>query len=184
MINSLRWRERAEQHVAHGLQTARADLIECIRRGMPGRVVEIDDVNRRDAGFQERHVVVFHAQRFRDERGLFLLACRRPDRISEPGRRGFFAANLQLSVGNHVDQHHRLDGGQRAGPSRMGHVVSTAIGMVAELPFDEGFFAVEEDQFDAQRIGTCFQHAGQLEQNAGSIPSLAPTNRTPKSFVS
>src|SRR5437016_2781197 len=61
-------RQRVEHDVADNLQAARADVIEVVLRGMPLRIVQIDDVDRRDAGFDKRQVIVFDGEVLRDER--------------------------------------------------------------------------------------------------------------------
>ena len=63
--------ERGDDDVADDLQAARADGVEVVLRRVPGRVVEVDDVDRGDAGLQERQVVVF------DGRSARSRTCRR-----------------------------------------------------------------------------------------------------------
>ena len=58
-------RQRGEHDVAHDLQAARADRVERVLRRVPRLVVEVDDVDGRHAGREERQVVVLDARRLR-----------------------------------------------------------------------------------------------------------------------
>src|SRR5262249_24706497 len=60
-------RQRRKQRVGHYLQAARAARVQRVLGRVPGVVIEIDDVHRRDAGGDERQMVVLDARRIVDE---------------------------------------------------------------------------------------------------------------------
>ena len=99
-------RQRGEDDVADHLQAAGADGVERVLRRVPGLVVEIDDVDRRHAGGEERQVVVLDLRRLGDEVVVEVLALRRlPDEVGQPRRRVGVAADVEVAVADHVDQH-------------------------------------------------------------------------------
>src|SRR5439155_24214323 len=65
--------QRGEEDVAHALQAARTDRVEGVSGRVPRLVLEIDDVDGRNAGLDERQVVILDRRRAGDERRLELL---------------------------------------------------------------------------------------------------------------
>ena len=55
--------QRAEDDVADDLEAAGADGVERVLGRVPRIVVEVDDVDRRDAGREKRQVVVLDPRR-------------------------------------------------------------------------------------------------------------------------
>ena len=68
-----------------------------------------------------------------------------PDDVGQPAGRIQIAFDPKIPVANHVDQHHRLQRGERAISLRGLHVVSAAVGVVVPLPLDDRFLAVEKE---------------------------------------
>ena len=59
--------QRGQHDVADHLQASRADRVERVLGRVPRFVVEVDDVDRRHACREERHMVVLHPRRLADE---------------------------------------------------------------------------------------------------------------------
>ncbi len=103
-------RKRGEHHVADDLHAAGADRVEGVARGVPRRVVQIDDIHRRHAGADERQMVVFDLRALLEEVGAELQRARRvPDGVGQPGGGVVVAAQAQIAVGNHVHEQVGLD---------------------------------------------------------------------------
>ena len=91
-------RQRREHDVADDLQAPRADRIERVLGGVPRLVVEIDDVDRGDAGLQEREVIVLDAGVFCDERRVRAPAASpRPEMTSVSHRVEFVSRRMRRS---------------------------------------------------------------------------------------
>ena len=112
-------------------------------------VLEIDDVDGRNAGRKELQVIVFDRRRLGDE-----LAPVQPLRaalqIASVSHGVEFASRLMTrsAVADHVDQDERPDVLERAGLPRRIDVVAAAVGVIGALPVDDRFLAVEEEQLD------------------------------------
>ena len=76
--------QRGQQHVADGLQRFGRDLVQRVAGRVPGGVVEVDDVDRRDAGLQERQVVVFDRRLALDEFAAVQPLGGGPDDVGQP----------------------------------------------------------------------------------------------------
>ena len=78
-------RQRREHDIPDDLQALRADVLQRVGGGVPGGVVEIDDVDCGDAGLEKRQVVVFDGRALRQELALVAEAPRRrPDDVGQP----------------------------------------------------------------------------------------------------
>ena len=104
-----------------------------------------------------------------------LLALRlRPDQIGQPRRRIGVAADVEIAVADHVDQHQCLQRRQRAVALGEVDVVAAAVGVVGAVPVGQArLLAIEKEQLDGQRVFPRLQHARQLEQKRGARPPVA-----------
>ena len=92
-----------------------------------------------------------------------------PDDVGEPGRRVFFAQDVQILVADHVEQDQRLDARQCVGGPCGLHVMPAPVrGVGVQVPFAEGLFAVEEQQLDGEGTRALLQHPAQFEECGGA----------------
>ena len=101
------------------------------RAGVPGVVVEVDDVDRRHAGREKGQVVVFDGRRRRNE-GVRQLHLRRRRQMMSVSHGVEFESrrDAEVAVADHVDEHHRLERGERAvAPGRL-DVAAAAVGVI------------------------------------------------------
>src|SRR5436190_12216476 len=167
-------RQRGEHDIADGLKASGTDGIERVPGRVPRLVVQVDDVDRGDAGLEKRHVIVVNRRFFRDERALELLAPGRiPDDGREPRRRVAIATDLQIAIRNHVDEDQGLRRCERPVLARRLDVAAAAMSVVVSLPLDDGFLAVEEEKLDRQRVAAILERAGELEEERGARSAVA-----------
>src|SRR5688572_4613170 len=77
--------QRRDDDLADNLERARVELVERVAGRVPGRVVEVDQVDRGNAGIDERNVIVIDRRRVGDERALMAEASGgAPDDVVEP----------------------------------------------------------------------------------------------------
>src|SRR5688572_28221984 len=98
-----------EDDVADDLEAAGADELDGVVGRVPGGVLEVDDVDRGNAGAHERHVVIIdRRQLVREGRAVAEPRGRVPDDVDQPGRRVRIALDDQILVADHVEQDQRL----------------------------------------------------------------------------
>ncbi len=162
-------------------QAARVDLVERVLPSVPVArlavaVIEIDQVDGGNPGFEKGQVVIRHPVALVGEVALVAqVACRLPDGVDQPARRVLLARNDQVPVADHIEQHHRFDAGDLSASPQRGDHLPTAVGIV--LPVEtvapagtEGLFAIEEGQSVGEVVLPLLgcQDPGQFEQDASA----------------
>src|SRR4029453_4571571 len=115
---SLDLRQGREHDISDNLKASGADSVQRISRPVPVLEFEVDDVDRWDARFQEGQVIVLDSggtlrtriiAGTRHEVVVQLQTLRgSPNRIRQPRRRVRVPPDVQITVGDHVDQNQRL----------------------------------------------------------------------------
>ena len=170
------------------LSDPRRELVDRVRLRVPCGIVEVDDVDRRHAGAEERQVVVFDRRLLVDELAPLQPLRRGPD-VSVSQRVEFGSRMMpQIAVADHVDQHQRADVPERAVLLRRLDIVAAAVGViVVRVPVDDRLLAVEEQQLDRQRIAPVLEHRASSIRNAVLDPRVVGADepeRRRNSFVS
>src|SRR2546430_5306624 len=132
-------RQACDDCVANDLQTLRRDLVERIFLRMPvgtSRPVraELNQIDRVDAGFQERAVIVV-ADSFSvvDElRTITNLFSSLPDDVLQPLSAEIRTTQTQILITNHVEQNHRFHATEFALLHELRNVMAAAVCVVGQ----------------------------------------------------
>src|SRR5262245_36599117 len=101
--------ERGIHHIPHDLQAARARLIQRVVSGVPWWVIKVDQIDCRNPGFEEWHMIIFDLNRIIQKLPRESHApCRRPDDVGQPAGGTGLALDVEVFVADHVDKYQSL----------------------------------------------------------------------------
>ena len=118
-----------------------------------GAVHEIDEVYRGDTGFTKRHMIVLRIYGSLKKVLFFTKRdSRSPDGSDQPRWSAHVPLYSQVTVPDHVEQHHHTYRRHLAGIDQTPSHLAAAVQAVGRPPFLDTFFAVEENQPDLKTL--------------------------------
>src|SRR3989441_9096605 len=169
-------RQRAQEHVADDLEAPRGELVQRIFRSVPeaapvggAAVGVVDQERRRDAGLEQRHLVVLDGDRLVEKMTPVPEPPRRvPQKFVQPGGRAGVPTDVEVAVADHVEDHRRPHAPELPCPRELFDQVA---GAVQSGPVEQGMavlLAVEEGDPDRVLPPGAGQAAGQLQEQGGA----------------
>ena len=141
---------------------------------MPGRIIDVDDVNRGNAQAHKRHVIVVFADLpIREVGFVSQLGGDIPHQFAQSRVAVGLLGNVEVLVADHIHVDQALEPPQRAVFHPAVRQVAAAVEAVGIGPLAKRFFAVEERQVEVIHAWLMREDPSQLEQQTGGGAAVA-----------